>query len=71
MAVDPVLSMVTTAKQNNSVIVQINLTPTAANRLVDVALQAKADDILGAIGRRLIPDVDRDGLKLDEWDKTC
>jgi NAD-dependent SIR2 family protein deacetylase len=67
MAVDPVLSMVTTAKQNNSVIVQINLTPTAANRLVDVALQGKADDILGAIGRQLMPDIDWDGLKLDEW----
>jgi NAD-dependent deacetylase len=71
MAVDPVLSMVTTAKQNNSVIVQINLTPTAANRLVDVALQGKADDILRAIGRQLMPDIDWDGLKLDEWDRRC
>jgi NAD-dependent deacetylase len=71
MAVDPVLSMVTTAKQNNSVIVQINLTATAANRFVDVALQGKADDILGAIGRQLMPQIDWDGLKLDEWDSAC
>jgi NAD-dependent deacetylase len=67
LTVDPVLSMVSHAKQNGSIVVEINLTPTPGTQFVDVALHGRADDIMSAIAKMLMPDVDWDGLKLDDW----
>jgi NAD-dependent deacetylase len=70
LTVDPVLSMVSRAKENGAVIVEINLTPTSGSRFVDVSLRGKADDAMKAIATVLMPDVDWEGLRLEEWERA-
>ncbi|OHS96755.1 NAD-dependent protein deacetylase [Tritrichomonas foetus] len=68
--VDPVLSMASEAKRNGSILVEINLTPTPADGLVNVQLQGTADSIFKEIGQELVPDVDFNNLVLEKWSKA-
>jgi NAD-dependent deacetylase len=67
MTVDPVAAMVRAAKEGYAVVVEINLRRTAASNWADVSLAGTADDILGEIGRRLMPDVNWDALDIEKW----
>ena len=65
--VDPVLSLVTDAKRNGCVLVEINIARTPASKFMDMSLIDSADSVLKKTVEALIPDVDLDNLNLEEW----
>jgi NAD-dependent deacetylase len=52
--VHPAAGLMHEAKRRGAFTVEINLEPTPASHLVDVALQGKAEEILDEVERRLV-----------------
>lgn len=57
-AVDPVLSMVSSAKRNGTILVEINPEESNGSKFMDISLRGKADDILSKIAEILYPGLD-------------
>jgi NAD-dependent deacetylase len=66
--VDPVLSMAANCARANGIVVEINVAVTRASAFANVSLHGRADDIFDAIATALMPDIQWDKLKLDEWE---
>jgi NAD-dependent SIR2 family protein deacetylase len=62
------LSLVTNAKSNGSLIVEINPAETQATGFTDASIRGTADEVFGEVGRALMDDVDWDKLNLEKWD---
>ena len=56
-AVDPVLSLVTAAKQRGVIIIEVNIETTHASQFADIVLRGTCDDVFEQIAAKLLPDV--------------
>jgi NAD-dependent deacetylase len=65
--VDPVMSMAVGCKREGAIVVEVNPSPTSAAAVVDVSLRGKADSVMLEIARELMPDIDWEAVKLDDW----
>ena len=59
-AVDPVLSLVTNAKQNGVIIIEVNIETTHASGFADIVLRGTSDEVFEQIAKELLPGVNFD-----------
>jgi NAD-dependent deacetylase len=57
-AVDPVLSMVSSAKRNGTILIEINPEESNGSKFMDICLRGKADDVLTQIADIIYPGLD-------------